>query len=281
MSVVQVGDLEGMMKWMFVNYFKRKGHTPESIDLAIDMHFAEWFRLFVLTEENGVTNQLLRTLAWGPTEKATSWPAYFVNGYKFHTVAHGRGKATMNSGICVRGSDPNDPSSNFYGYLKDIVQVEYSGSTMKMNVVLFEGDRFDPQTGMQVHPLYKLVDVNCKKLYRKYDPFVLAQQAIHVYYCEYPSMKKNMVDWMAVCETKSRRVIDETSKENDEDDAIPYQVEEIQQAFAVNIEEQIPSLFDQTVSNPKPPTYLHRGLPPIRVRREADRSLAQPRFASP
>ncbi|OMP10086.1 TdcA1-ORF1-ORF2 protein [Corchorus olitorius] len=124
MSVVQVGDLEGMMKWMFVNYLKREGHTPESIDLAIDMHFAEWFRLFVLTEENGVTNQLLRTLAWGPTEKATSWPAYLVNGYKFHTAAHGRGKATMNSGICVRGSDPNDPSSNFYGYLKDIVQVQ-------------------------------------------------------------------------------------------------------------------------------------------------------------
>ncbi|OMO84455.1 TdcA1-ORF2 protein [Corchorus capsularis] len=96
---------------MFVNYLKGEGHTPESIDLAIDTHFAEWFRLFVLTEENGVTNQILRTLAWGPTEKATSWPAYLVNGYKFHTVAHGRGN------LC---------------------------------------DWFDPQTGMQVHPLYKL-----------------------------------------------------------------------------------------------------------------------------
>ncbi|OMO59904.1 hypothetical protein CCACVL1_24553 [Corchorus capsularis] len=43
----------------------------------------------VLTEENGVTDQLLRKVAWGPTQKATSWPAYLVNDYNFHTVAYG------------------------------------------------------------------------------------------------------------------------------------------------------------------------------------------------
>ncbi|OMO51541.1 hypothetical protein COLO4_37631 [Corchorus olitorius] len=151
----------------------------------------------------------------------------------------------MNSGICVRGSDSNDLASNFYGYLKDVLQIEYSGSTMRMTVVLFEGDWFDPRVGMKVHSFYKLVDVNCKKLYRKYDPFILAQQAIQVYYCDYPSMKKDMVDWMAVCETKSRRVIDSNSMENEAEDVTAYQVEEIQQAFSVSTSEQTPSLFDQ------------------------------------
>ncbi|OMO94455.1 hypothetical protein COLO4_16326 [Corchorus olitorius] len=114
-----------------------------------------------------------------------------------------------------------------------------------MNVVLFEGDWFDPINGMKVHPLYKLVDVNHKEFYRKYDPFILAQQAIQVYYCHYPSMKKDKVDWMAVCETKSRRVIDSASKEESDQDATAYQVDDIQHAPSVSISKQIPSLFDQ------------------------------------
>ncbi|OMO60135.1 hypothetical protein COLO4_33931 [Corchorus olitorius] len=114
-----------------------------------------------------------------------------------------------------------------------------------MNVVLFEGDWFDLINGMKVHPLYKLVDVNRKKFYRKYNPFILAQQAIQVYYCHYPSMKKDKVDWMAVCETKSRRVIDSAFKEESDQDATAYQVDDITHAPSVSISEQIPSLFDQ------------------------------------
>ncbi|OMO71934.1 hypothetical protein CCACVL1_18018 [Corchorus capsularis] len=192
---------------MFVDYLKHEGHTSDEIDQGIESLIGS------NSMENAVTDPLLHTLAWGPSNKATSWPAYLVNGYNFHTFVHGQGKTTINSGICVRGSDANDPSHDFYGILKDVVQIEYCGSTFSMNVVLFEGDWFDPINGMKVHPLYKLVDVNRKKFYRKYDPFILAQQAIQVYYCHYPSMKKDKVDWMVVCETKSRRVIDSASKE--------------------------------------------------------------------
>ncbi|OMP10200.1 hypothetical protein COLO4_04723 [Corchorus olitorius] len=206
---------------MFVDYLKHEGHSSDEIDQGIEMFFADWFKLYVQTRENAVTDPLLQDLAWGPSNKATSWPAYMVNGYNFHTFVHGQGRATINSGICVCGSDSNDPSHDFYG------------------------DWFDPINGMKVHPLYKLVDVNRKKFYKKYDPFILAQQAIQVYYCHYPSMKKDKVDWMAVCETKSRRVVDSASKEESDQDATAYQVDDIPHAPSVSISEQIPSLFDQ------------------------------------
>ncbi|OMP07557.1 hypothetical protein COLO4_07238 [Corchorus olitorius] len=195
--------------------------------------------------ENAVTDPLLQDLAWGPSNKATSWPAYMVNGYNFHTFVHGQGRTTINSGIGVRGLDSNDPSHDFYGILKDVVQIEYCGSTFSMNVVLFEGDWFDTINGMKVHPLYRLVDVNRKKFYKKYDPFILAQQFLQVYHCHYPSMKKDKVDWMAVCETKSRRVVDSTSKEESDQNATTYQVDDILHAPSVSISEKIPSLFDQ------------------------------------
>ncbi|KAL0410955.1 UNVERIFIED_CONTAM: hypothetical protein Slati_3685200 [Sesamum latifolium] len=68
----------------------------------------------------------------------------------------------------------------------------------------------DPVRGMKVHPRYHLVDINFKKVYQKNEPFILTQQAIQVYYTEYPSMKSDKVDWMAVCKIKARRVIDDS-----------------------------------------------------------------------
>ncbi|KAK4388010.1 hypothetical protein Sango_2407600 [Sesamum angolense] len=69
-------------------------------------------------------------------------------------------------------------------------------------------DWVDPVRGIKVHPTYHLVDVNFKKLYQKDDPFILAQQAVQVYFTEYPNMKRDKADWMTVCKIKVRRVID-------------------------------------------------------------------------
>ncbi|KAL0327842.1 UNVERIFIED_CONTAM: hypothetical protein Scaly_2216800 [Sesamum calycinum] len=44
----------------------------------------------------------------------------------------------------------------------------------------------DPTKGLKIHPKYHLVDVNHKRLYQKDEPFILAQQAIQVYYAQYP-----------------------------------------------------------------------------------------------
>jgi hypothetical protein len=51
-----------------------------------------------------------------------------------------------------------------------------------MSVVLFKCDWFDPtpNRGTIVHPQYLLVDINSKRSYPKFDPFVVAQQAQQV-----------------------------------------------------------------------------------------------------
>ena len=41
---------------------------------------------------NNITNPHLVNLPWGSKNKADSWPTYYNNGYKFHTVEWGRGK---------------------------------------------------------------------------------------------------------------------------------------------------------------------------------------------
>ncbi|KAL0403688.1 UNVERIFIED_CONTAM: hypothetical protein Sradi_2009600 [Sesamum radiatum] len=48
--------------------------------------------------------------------------------------------------------------------------------------------------GMKVHPRYHLVDVNFKRVYQKDEPFILAQQAVQVYYTDYPSMRRDRAD---------------------------------------------------------------------------------------
>ncbi|KAL0409801.1 UNVERIFIED_CONTAM: hypothetical protein Sradi_1914500 [Sesamum radiatum] len=45
---------------------------------------------------------------------------------------------------------------------------------------------------------------------RRNEPFILAQEAVQVYYIEYPSMKMDKVNWLVVCKIKARRVVDDS-----------------------------------------------------------------------
>jgi hypothetical protein len=95
------------------------------------------------------------------------------------------------------------------GVLKEVLEVQFPGHPI-MSVVFFKCDWFDltPNRGTRIHHQYKLVDVNNKRSYPKFDPFVLAHQAQQVYFATYPGTKKSKSDWMAVCKIKTRHVID-------------------------------------------------------------------------
>ncbi|KAL0362343.1 UNVERIFIED_CONTAM: hypothetical protein Scaly_1189500 [Sesamum calycinum] len=71
----------------------------------------------------------------------------------------------MDSRVCVKSSSYTDEKNDFYGIIKEIIQ-------------LFKCCWVDSIRGMKVHPSYHLIDVNFKKLYQKDDPFILAQQAV-------------------------------------------------------------------------------------------------------
>ncbi|KAL0302299.1 UNVERIFIED_CONTAM: hypothetical protein Scaly_2565800 [Sesamum calycinum] len=93
---------------------------------------------------------------------------------------------------------------------------------------------------MKVHPSYHLVDVNFKKMYQKNDPFILAQQAVQVYFTEYPSMKRDKAEWMVVCKVKARRVVDDCKWT----ETVAYQPEEVVPVSIVAVDNQSYDLRD-------------------------------------
>ena len=54
-----------------------------------------------------------------------------MNGFKFQTQSYGEDKATMNSGICVKGSLYAAGENDFYRMLADIVEVQYHALPIK------------------------------------------------------------------------------------------------------------------------------------------------------
>ncbi|KAL0401327.1 UNVERIFIED_CONTAM: hypothetical protein Slati_4162600 [Sesamum latifolium] len=173
------------------------------IEELVATQFKDWSKRRVKDEITYMDNKLLKLHYWGPTAEVTTFPCYFVNGYNFHTERHNVGKSTFNCGACVKGSSYTDMDNDFYGILEEV----------------------NPVRGMKVHPRYHLVvQVKFKKVYQKNEPFILAQQAVQVYYTEYPSMKRDKVDWMAICKIKARRVVDDsrwTKVAFQEDESIP------------------------------------------------------------
>ncbi|GKD01720.1 transposon, En/Spm-like, transposase-associated domain protein [Tanacetum coccineum] len=114
-------------------------------------------------------NEHLKDLAYGPINEVTSHMGYIVNGYKFHTLAHGDDRVTNNSGVCVKGSCYNEEEIDYYGELEE-------------------------------------VDVKYRSRGCIYDPFILAHQAQQAYYATHPSMTKDLKDWWAVVKAIPRGI---------------------------------------------------------------------------
>ncbi|KAL0322051.1 UNVERIFIED_CONTAM: hypothetical protein Scaly_2501500 [Sesamum calycinum] len=115
-------------------------------------------------ERNYADKDLLKCHYWGPGAEVTLVPANFVNGYNFQTERHNTGKSTMNCGVCVKSSSYTDEEHEFYGIIKEIIQLTYP-LIPNLPIMLFKCHWVDPIRGMKVHPSYHLVDVNFKKLY--------------------------------------------------------------------------------------------------------------------
>lgn len=163
---------------------------------------------------NNVTDPIIRSLALGPGSLVTSWPQYYVNGYNFHTMEHDKKKSTMNSGVCVKSVGYENGAVDFYGNLEEVIECNFA-SEVNMRVVLFKCRWVDPMKGTRVHPKYHIVEVNHKMKYRQNEPYILASQAIQVYYVPYPSMKKGD-DWIVACKTRARKTVDERWTSNEE-----------------------------------------------------------------
>ncbi|PWA56178.1 hypothetical protein CTI12_AA421160 [Artemisia annua] len=80
-----------------------------------------------------VDSQIIKDVASGPLRSVVTYPVYFVNGYKFHTSEHGSGRLTYNSGVCLKGSNYSDESTDYYGILVEIVQLDLAFQDDEVN----------------------------------------------------------------------------------------------------------------------------------------------------
>ena len=169
---------------------------------------------------------------------------YFVNGYKFHTVSYGENKLTMNSGVCI-----SSDSCDYYGKLLEILEVKYPGLPIK-SAVLFSCDWYDPtpNVGVRVHNQYKLVDVDKRRKFNKFEPFVLAMQVTQVCYIPYPSMKTDNSHWLAVCKVKPRGWVDVENGDYRKD--VAFQEDEVEANEIISTaQEPSTSSLDATIAS--------------------------------
>ncbi|KAL4367573.1 hypothetical protein GQ457_05G029620 [Hibiscus cannabinus] len=179
---------------------------------------------------NNIINIFLKALAMGPLRLVKSFSGYKVNGFKFRTMAYGSDKPSPNCGVCVKGSNYVNGESDYFGRLVEVIQIQYPGWPVK-SIVLFKCEWFDPRPGVgtKINPKYSsLVEVNEKKRYSGNDIFVLEIQANQVYYVNYPSLRRDKQDWLAVIKIKARAIVDIPVSNNVEPESTsdPYQDDE-------------------------------------------------------
>ena len=110
----------------------------------------------------------------GPLHVVKTRPIYFVNGHKFHTQSWSEGKKTIIYGVYVKDiGNVNSNENDFYGIVKEIIQLEYLRQNSK-KLVLFSYGWFNPiiNHGIQVHPQYGIVKIKHFKRHGKYDHFI-------------------------------------------------------------------------------------------------------------
>ncbi|XP_043815296.1 uncharacterized protein LOC110620971 [Manihot esculenta] len=183
--------------------------TDAAVDEKLERDFVKWFYKYAHELPNNVQNQLIQDVAKGPLRSVTTFNGYCVNGCKFNTINGSSSSNSMNFGVCIKGSNYSSEESDYYGQLVEVLRLEYPGLPIK-RTVLFKCDWFDPtpSTGTKVHRQYRIIDINNKRRYSKYEPFVLASQATQVVYASYPSKRRDKNDWWTVMKVKGRPVVE-------------------------------------------------------------------------
>jgi hypothetical protein len=177
-------------------------------------------------DDGNIIDENIRNLGLKPDKQAMCYNGYEINGFKFHTETHSQNKATINSGVCINGqSGDDDTQYDYYGILQEVVELQYEGGN---KVVLFKCNWFDIINGVKVDKKRGIVEVRHASRLRYYEPFVLALQAIQVYYLPYASTKGDRKHWWVAMKTQRKGKLglagvqtnDEVFQEEQSDDLI-------------------------------------------------------------
>jgi hypothetical protein len=112
--------------------------------------------------------------------------ACIVGGVRYHIKAREANRKTQNSGIMTIGSHKDITEIEFYGSLRDIIEMRYnSGLDRDRTIVLFQVDWYDLE-GTKKEPKITndgyFTSVNTRDYWYQDDPYIFAEQATKVFY---------------------------------------------------------------------------------------------------
>ncbi|CAM8965613.1 unnamed protein product [Rhodiola kirilowii] len=183
---------------------RRPRLNDQQIYDALLTEFLEWLNSHVweLGETVGLP-QWIHYLSAGFKSDVACSATYKVNNYKFHIESHGEGRKTVKSHVYVKGSE----GTHYYGVIEEIIHMRCR-SNHRLKVVLFKCSWYDPQF-VRSYPSNGVVIVNIHRPYAHYDPYILAQQAVQVYYVTFPGLAgQNNQQAVAICPVKPTNAID-------------------------------------------------------------------------
>ncbi|KAL3839153.1 hypothetical protein ACJIZ3_023744 [Penstemon smallii] len=203
-----------------------------NVDQRHDVEFPIWFKKRVEEfHDEGLASEELISLANGPDSRVKFYSGCNVNGFRFHTKDRESNKKTQNSGVVVEG-EHNKKMIDFYGVLKDIIEVDYLRGGKR--VLIFRYDWWSVKTplGIRKDRDSNITSVNVSKTWYEDQPFVL-----QVFYIEDLKLGKS---WRVVEKIQPRGSYDIPKKNEMEPNDLeePYQ-EEVPDGFNhfIDIEE--------------------------------------------
>ena len=172
------------------------------------------------TNEEEVDEDLF-SLACGPDFRVRKYSSCIVNGVRFNTVDRDKNKKTQNSGVMSQSSH-NGQVTDFFGTLKEIIQLEYNQK--ERSIVLFKCDWFKldgKKTEVKDDGFFKSINVG--SLWYKNDCYILATHARKVFYLPNTRLEKN---WQVVQTFDHKHLYNVSQSETIQYNATAYQEDE-------------------------------------------------------
>ncbi|XP_073273417.1 uncharacterized protein [Primulina huaijiensis] len=171
------------------------GLPPHQIERMHSESFASWFAKHIEntnpSQDDPVSNDL-KSLARGPNFIGIRYEKFISNGFRFHTKEVECKRKTQNCGVIVRATtssyssirdqNPVSIELEYYGILQNVIELDYEGGR---RVVLFECDWVSKGKRLKLDDDGFML-ANFTNVKRHNEPYILASQALQVFYVEDP-----------------------------------------------------------------------------------------------
>ncbi|XP_050902383.1 uncharacterized protein LOC127112997 [Lathyrus oleraceus] len=170
--------------------------------------FSKWFKTKIMNDDNA--SDTLKFLAYEPSFNVLCWSGYDINKFSFCTKSQDDKSTMQNSGVMITASSMHFSSSKdknpvlastaYFGVIEEIWELNY----VKFKVPIFKCKWVNSNNGVQTDELgFTLVDLD--KVGYKDEPFIMAAQAVQVFYVKDPSNTR----WSVVLQRRNMNYSDE------------------------------------------------------------------------